>query len=183
MEYSSQMGQDRWVLNVLKHKKGGTFVDIGAGHPVDINNTVVLEKDYGWSGVSFDIGPPHTHGCWHLSTVNEYEDLWKSERSTNLICGNALEVDYKDVFEKNELQSKIDYLSMDLDPPFVTYECLLKIPFDKYQFEVVTFETDYYREKRTQEPSRRLMRGYGYVLKEENDQEDWYVHESYSFPG
>ena len=68
---------------------------------------------------------------------------------------------------------------MDLDPPVVTYECLKLIPFDKYKFNVITFETDYYREKTTRGPSRELLERNGYELISTMggglEQEDWYV--------
>ena len=51
------MGQDAFVIQQLKSKKNGIYVEIGAGEPVSINNTVVLEKDFGWTGISLDVGP------------------------------------------------------------------------------------------------------------------------------
>ena len=55
----AKLGQEVFVLNQTNHKKEGTFVDIGGGHPELINNTLTLEKDYGWKGISLDIGPPY----------------------------------------------------------------------------------------------------------------------------
>lgn len=47
----SQLGQDLWVLEETNNKRGGFFVDIGATDGITINNTYLLEKDFGWKGV------------------------------------------------------------------------------------------------------------------------------------
>ena len=46
----SQLGQDLFVLNELKYKKNGYFVEFGAGNGKHLSNTYLLEKKY-----SFDI--------------------------------------------------------------------------------------------------------------------------------
>ena len=177
--YMSQIGQDTWVLDVLREKREGTFIDIGGGHPEAINNTLVLEKEYLWTGISLDIGPPYTHGCEEM-TIQKYKDFWSSKRNTPIVVCDALKTNYVKLFEDSSLPTIIDYLSIDLEPPIASYECLKLIPFDKYRFNVITFETDYYREKTTREPSRKLLASYGYVLSrgDVNQQEDWYIHGS-----
>ena len=178
----SQIGQDIFVLTQLNNKKDGTFVDIGVGHPTLINNTYVLENDFNWGGISFDIGPPHTweykiYDKYKHINISDYKKMWRDDRSTPIICCDALETDYNEVFKEYNLPKNIDYLSMDLEPPMATFECLKLIPFDKYQFKIITFETDYYREKNTQDPSRELLNSYGYKLvKSVRNQEDWYIH-------
>mgnify|MGYP001249363961 CR=1 FL=1 len=147
-EYKSQLGQDRFVDSALRSKRNGYFVDIGAAHPVDINNTHFLEKKLNWSGISIDMGPenPHCHIPNRTNTTKEeYTKSWENERSTPLICADALQIDYKKLFKENNVPAIVDYLSLDLEPADVTFECLLKIPFDEYQFKVITFEHDYYR--------------------------------------
>jgi hypothetical protein len=138
MEFKSQIGQDSFVLNQLKNKKNGFFIDIGSGHPININNTIILEKDYDWSGISFDIGPPHTYGLGDVS-VEEFIKIWNDNRNTKLITGDSREHDFRKIFEDNNVPKIIDYLSIDLDPPTVTFEVLKMIPFDEYQFRVITF--------------------------------------------
>jgi len=54
-ESSSMEGQDQWVLNLLSGKRGGTYVEIGGGHPRLGNNTFLLENSFGWVGVSIEI--------------------------------------------------------------------------------------------------------------------------------
>lgn len=49
--YTSQAGQDLVVDNVMKHKRGGTFVDIGGYDGVTASNTLFLESRRGWTGL------------------------------------------------------------------------------------------------------------------------------------
>src|ERR1700722_9523077 len=51
-KWASQIGQDRWVCeNIFRHQRGGFFVDIGAWDGVEISNTLLLERHYGWCGM------------------------------------------------------------------------------------------------------------------------------------
>jgi len=43
---NGQALQDMFVLSVLKGKKNGTYLEIGAQEPIFQNNTAILEKDF-----------------------------------------------------------------------------------------------------------------------------------------
>ena len=47
----SQIGQDLFVLNELKFKKNGYFVEFGATNGIDWSNSCILEKEFGWNGI------------------------------------------------------------------------------------------------------------------------------------
>lgn len=174
--YKSQIGQDKFVLERLNFKKGGTFVDIGAGHPIIINNTYIFEVEYDWTGVSLDYGKGQAHKCEHLSD-DQYLKFWEDNRSCPLTIGNALEVDYIQLFEDAGLPEIIDYLDIDIEPPKASLQTLMKIPFDKYKFRVITFEHDDYRDSTNKTPAREYLLGLGYTYVPSNYgvQEDWYV--------
>ena len=77
------------------------------------------------------------------------------------------------------MPTTIDYLSIDLEPPDLTLECLLKIPFTSYKFNVISFETDEYREggENRVKISRDFLLKNDYVLLGcINRQDDIYVH-------
>jgi hypothetical protein len=84
----SQAYQDMFVLSMLDGKRNGYFVEIGTFHPTEISNTFLLENEFGWSGVSIDIN--NIHG-------------FESQRKSKLIVQNALEIDYKKLFEDNNI--------------------------------------------------------------------------------
>ena len=74
-------------------------------------------------------------------------------------------------------------LQLDLDPPEITYEVLLKLPFDTVKFSVITYEHDYYYSKEYKEKSRNFLLSKGYELlvndvsmEGVNSFEDWWVH-------
>jgi len=59
MAFHSQARQDKFVYTILYNLLGkqdaGYYLEIGAGEPIYINNTYVLEKNCGWQGLSIDI--------------------------------------------------------------------------------------------------------------------------------
>ena len=50
-ESFSQLQQDLKVLKHLNYKKNGYFVEIGAANGIELSNTYLLEKNYGWNGI------------------------------------------------------------------------------------------------------------------------------------
>lgn len=168
---SSQLGQECFVLSVLKNKQNGYFLDIGCAEPIRFSNTHILEKYFNWKGIGVDILDAHDQtGDWPSIRPN-----------TKHIIGDALAINYLKLLKDNEVPKTIDYLSIDLEPPELTLKCLFMIPFSHYTFNVITFETDEYREGgelRVKE-SREYLESFGYVLHTTlNRQDDVYIHES-----
>ena len=172
----SQIYQDIFVLIITNGKENGTYLEIGSGDPIYGNNTYLLEKDFKWKGLSIDIN-------------NFYKNKFIEKRLNNFICENALNINYcelllnnKEIFENNI----IDYLQIDCDPCENSYEILLKIPFDKYQFKIITFEHDYYNDKNQiiRQKSRDYLLNKGYQLIAgnispndfNNPFEDWWIN-------
>lgn len=169
----SHLLQDIFVLTMLDGKKNGTFLEIGGGDPIQNNNTYLLEKQFGWKGVSVEYN-------------KDLHSKYKSERpAIESICVNALYVDFASVLSLNFQEDVIDYLQLDIEPSRSTYECLCKIPFDKYKFRVITFEHDHYIDitQTYRTKSREFLFSKGYVLvvndispDEESTFEDWWVY-------
>ena len=160
----SQANQDVFVFHMTNHKVG-TYLEIGASHPVYINNTYLLEEN-GWSGISIDID-------------NQNESVWKEKRKNPLIIADALTFDY------STLGKYYDYLQLDIEPSVNTFNALLKILEAKIDFGIITFETDAYLDTTYVEPSRKILQDLGYTLAIANIQspfgafEDWYINEKY----
>lgn len=51
MEYKGQLLQDKFIDEVYKQKRRGTFLDIGSHNGKDLSNTYFLEKERDWTGV------------------------------------------------------------------------------------------------------------------------------------
>jgi hypothetical protein len=167
----SQIYQDIFVLSMLNGKKNGTFLEIGAAEPFKGSNTALLEKTFGWSGVSIEYD-------------QKFIENYKKNRSSILLHANALDLDYEEVLS-NFNSNTIDYLQLDIEPAKNTYECLLKIPFNKYRFAVITYEHDYYVDvtRSYRKNSREFLESKGYLLvvndlspDGESNFEDWWVH-------
>ena len=165
----SQAFQDIFVLSMLSGKKNGTYVEIGGDHPLVINNSYLLESEFGWRGISFEI---------IQTAVNFYNSL----RKNSCLCENATTVDYRKIFEDNNFPKQIDYLQVDIEPAQQTLNALLQLPHDDYRFSVITYESDVYRDgPDCQEEAMRFLESYGYklvvknVANEGNPYEDWYV--------
>lgn len=173
----SQSYQDMFVLTMLNGKKKGTFLDIGAHEPMFISNTYLLEKQFKWDGIAVDMEEAFVKG-------------YKKYRKCSFVLGDALALDYPTLFAQKGFGSQIDYLSIDIEPKTQTLACLKKLPWDKYRFSVITYETDFYdnsegREtsERVRKESREFLIGLGYELVVGNIAntgpndifEDWYV--------
>lgn len=166
----SQAFQDLFVLSILDGKRDGTYVEIGGDNPININNSYLLETEYNWSGISFEID----------SNKVEY---YNSIRKNTCICSDATSIDYKKVFQQYNIPKTIDYLQIDIDPSYQSLEALKNIPLDEYKFSVITFETDLYRDgSSVSDESNKILSQFGYKLLIKNVAylgnpfENWYVH-------
>lgn len=137
-EYLGVSAQEKFALAMSGYKKDGFYVELGAFHSVNGSNTFHLERDYNWSGVSFEI-------------VDEKREEFISNR-TNPCFGDALKFDYLAYFNDNFFPKQIDYLQVDIDAgydtnirpitPYTTLLGLITLPLTQYRFNVIVFEHD-----------------------------------------
>ena len=177
--FHGQASQDEFVVLMMNEKRDGYFLEIGSNHPIDINNSYVLEKNYGWKGllVEFDLN---------------WEPMYKEHRKNPYIIQDATTIDYFSLFQKYEFPKQIDYLQIDLEvsneSTIKTLEHLDATVFPEYTFSTVTFEHDIYTgdHYNTRERSRAIFLRNGYELLFPNVSnggvhyqfEDWYIHPS-----
>lgn len=177
----SQAYQDMFILTMLNGKRNGTFLEIGAFDATYANNTFLLENSFDWNGVSIDI------------TETSKYSFSSNNRKSKFILSDALILDYNKILSNISNNSRIDYLQLDIEPQDNTFKCLKLIPFDKFKFSVITYETDVYDPAipkeisiKLRDESRKYLESHGYVkiagnicnVNTEDPFEDWYVDPS-----
>lgn len=176
MNFYSDAKQDQFVANILDFKKDGYCVDIGSCHSIISNNTYFFQS-LDWTSISVEI----EHG---------YNETYSTRKKGVHLNENALEVNYKEVFEEYEFPKVIDYLSLDVDT--LSLDVLKVLPFDEYTFRVITIEHDGYIYGDTyREQQRKILTEHGYLLLcsnvyveqsgyegKECPFEDWWVYPS-----
>jgi FkbM family methyltransferase len=197
----SQLGQDLFVWAELNFKRNGYFVEFGATNGVELSNTYMLEKEFGWTGILAEPGRRwHKHlkrnrGChietdcvWATSnatlTFNEADlgefstvDSFSSADSYEQIRKKGRKyavntISLTDLLDKYKAPGVIDYLSIDTEGS--EFEILEDFNFDKYQFRVITCEHNFTAQR---EKIFSLLSRNGYVRKFEafSDIDDWYI--------
>ena len=149
----SEAFQDMFVLSLFDGKQYGTYLEIGAGHPVYGNNTYLLQDKFNWNGVSID---------YDSNIVDEFNKI----RQNSCLHLDATTIVYDEFIPSLYGDSDyIDYLQIDCDPSEVSYQILLRIDFDRFKFGVITFEHDGYANTESEIPklSRELLSSKGYI--------------------
>jgi len=159
----SQAGQDLFVVAMLQGKKNGTFLEIGSGHPIWVNNTWLLEHYFDFTGDSIDnVGLPYRGLPGNSTNSANSINSWKKNRpKTNFHNCDALNFDYRN------LSPHYDYLQIDIDPPMAHLTLLEKL-IPAHEFSVITFEHDIWRMtdevKFVQKKSREFLEAHNYTL-------------------
>lgn len=145
----SQAKQDLFVAAMHQGKQNGTWLEIGCYQPEFINNTMMLEKYFGWKGVSIDKGIGLT-------------EHWKNKRPNS---------DFRnlDVFELdwNTVPNFFDYVQIDIDPVEHNLQ-ILETLLENRKFATLTFEHDFFsgseQSSLVREKSRNLLSQYGFEM-------------------
>lgn len=164
----SQAGQDRWVEAILVTAMGirdGSFLDIGACHPVELSNTYGLEQ-IGWRGLLVDNDPGAVALC-------------QQHRQSRVVQGDATALDWQELLHR-DFGHLIDYLSLDVDG--ATEDTLRGLLASGIRFRCATVEHDRYRfgqDKADRIRAQLLAAGYELICKDVTSEghpfEDWWV--------
>lgn len=148
-QFYSDAKQDQFVANILKFKKNGYCVDIGSCDSLISNNTYYFQG-LDWTSISIEINESHNKS---YSTRTSGVHLNK----------DALELNYKQIFEEYEFPNSIDYLSLDIDK--LSLDVLRILPLNEYRFKVITIEHDGYLYGDTyREHQRNILNSHEYLL-------------------
>lgn len=165
--------EDYPLISSLAYKingdlREGTYVEIGAGHYRHGNNTFVLEKEYGWKGVSID-------------KSKFIVDDFNKNRKNLCIEADATKFNWDTYLEENNFPKQIDFLSIDID--FETHEyanflALISLPLTKYIFNVIIIEHGSvldYKNDRVRDLQREVLSLLGYHLIIRGSNEDFWT--------
>jgi FkbM family methyltransferase len=197
----AQLMQDLFVLYECRSKRAGYFVEFGATDGVEINNTVLLEREFGWTGVLAE--PAHSwHGrlkanrhcsistdCVWRATGEKllFNETPEGEYSTLAALsssdGHALRraqgsqyevstISLMDLLRQAHAPRCIEYLSIDTEGSEL--DILAAFDFGQYKFDVITVEHNYTPNR---ERLYELLTAQGYSRKFEafSQWDDWYV--------
>jgi FkbM family methyltransferase len=194
---TSQFGQDLFALLECGFKRNGYFVEFGATNGVDLSNSLLLEREFGWSGILAEPARRwhrelrsnrHCHietNCvWSASDseITFEEADWgelSGARSDNSPDKEGISRTYAvrtisllDLLDKYGAPQLIDYLSIDTEGS--EYEILRTFDFDKYRFKVITCEHNH-EPRREQIFSQLTANGYVRKFEKISNCDDWYV--------
>jgi FkbM family methyltransferase len=201
-DIKSQIGQDVFTLYSLNWKKGGYFLEFGATNGIDLSNTYLLEKDFGWRGI---LAEPAK--VWHKelranrSASIDFDCVWsKSGDIINFTVAPEAEystissftqsdahaparnkgetypvktVSLNDLLKRHGAPSTIDYLSIDTEGSEL--EILEAFDFDKYAISVITCEHNF-TSQRTKLYDLLISNGFTRVFEGFSRWDDWYIH-------
>mgnify|MGYP001170407793 CR=1 FL=1 len=163
----SQICQDWFVLESLNYKKSGYFVEVGAASGVELSNTFLLEKKYGWDGILSEPSPgwkenleanrscKKDYRCVYSEsgkTVNFYQTTEKEystisnfsnsdkhqSKRRSFIQYEIATITLNDLLKEHNAPLEMDYLSIDTEGS--EYAILEHLDFKKYSFKVITVE-------------------------------------------
>jgi len=146
------------------------YLEIGSSHYKNQNDTYILEKEHGWSGVSIEI---------EEALAKEFLE----NRNNVCIHGDAISANWNEILEKYNAPKRIDFLQIDIDitPRNANLLALINLPLSNYRFNSIVIEhsvgMDY-----TFEPLRAAQRyiltSLNYRLVHSGHVDDWWVDET-----
>lgn len=199
---SAQLFQDLFVLFALNLKKSGVFVEFGATNGMTLSNTLLLERQFGWSGI---LAEPAR--CWHdalktnrkaridlrcvwkasgeqlefnettlpeLSTITRYTDGDFNKAARTAASTYAVEtVSLRDLLAAHDCPATIDYLSIDTEGSEL--EILKAFDFKAYKIDVLTVEHNFKEPERSEIQKLLGANGFTRVFEYFSKWDDWYL--------
>ena len=193
-------GQDLWVLSTYPDKDSRFFVDLAASSPVCGSDTVVLERNYGWSGICIDAEPKYVQRLRNqrqCTVVNaavsdsdgqELEFVTGKNGLSGLIDGTKYDNKHaqdasrtirvntsrlETLLRKHGAPSRIAYLSLDVEGA-ESAALRESFPWSEYIFETLTVE------RSPPDLNARLFRN-GYLFVKNQFYDTFFVHTTHPY--
>ena len=190
------------MVFLLRGKRNGFFVEIGAANGILFSNTLILERDFQWRGI---LAEPAR--CWHAELkanrhvaidtrfvwsktgeTIEFKETESPDLSTmiglvdrdfnrtarvNGITYSLNTVSLNDLLANHECPREIDYLSLDTEGTELAI--LQAFDFARYDIKIITVEHNFCEPERQQ--IQHLMNNNGFIRLFEplSKFDDWYV--------
>lgn len=197
----SQLGQDLLALSTVGFERKGFFVEFGATNGVELSNTHLLEKEFGWSGILCEparkwhkalrenrlcvidtrcvysssgfVIPFSETSIGELSTISKYLRTDSNDLLRKQTSVYTVEtVSLEDLLSSRGAPKFIDFLSVDTEGS--EYEILKAFDFNKYEFGLICVEHNY-TSSRKEIHDLLSKNGYSQIYEEYSDFDDWYV--------
>jgi FkbM family methyltransferase len=192
-KFTSQIGQDKWVLQKTNFKRGGFFLEIGSADGLYLSNTYILEKKFGWKGICVEPANKISelkrnrkcvieNSCIssktgeivdfqvddEISGIKEYFDKFHERKGQTI---KVKTISLKDLFVKHNAPKVIDFFSLDTEGS--EYEILKNFPFKDYQLNLITVEHNAHSGKKEDIERRQkifdLLTKNGFVREEHSE--------------
>jgi len=204
---TSQLGQDIWVIERCKLKRGGFFVEVGAADGILLSNTWLLERHFGWRGICVEPNPKFftqreqnrqctvTNDCVGEVTGQSVDFIMADEFGcidsyANNDSHAPTRQAFKDAGQIIPLQtiSLADLLTRNNAPREIDYlsidtegselDILKVFPFDNWKIRLITVEHNF-TSARSSINQLLVSAGYSRLEKSEDDWDDWYWHNTH----
>jgi len=211
-ESRSQYGQDLFVLYMYRYlfignfprETNGYFVEFGATDGVNLSNSFMLEKKFGWNGI---LAEPARKWRKHLkrnrrsilenscvysksglkltffeaeigslSTIDGFQELDFHSRTQSSAYYEVQSISLEDLLDKHGAPAFVHYLSIDTEGS--EYEILRDFNFSSRDIGIITVEHNF---TNTRDSICKLLdkNGFDRVLPEFSQCDDWYVNRKY----
>ena len=194
---SSQIRQDVFALQALDFKHGGFFVEFGATDGKEFSNTLLMERDFGWTGI---LAEPAS--VWHADlhanrqAIIDTRCVWKTSgdtvefshtpRAVNSSISEFVRtrrrlrsktvsvetVSLNDLLAQHDAPGMVDFISIDTEGS--EFDILNAVDFDRWKFRVMTVEHNY-EPQREKVQALLTSKGYRRVFEEVSRFDDWYL--------
>lgn len=120
--FFSQYGEDAALNKLLNNKMNGFYIDIGANHPTEINNTYYFYLNKGWRGINIEPNPLLIAAFNKVRPLDINLNLGVADVSTEMtfyvLASNALSSFSEEIAKRNSQEYKypiIDQIKVKTD--------------------------------------------------------------------
>lgn len=193
----SQLRQDIFALSQVGFKRDGFFVEFGATDGVDLNNSWLMETQYGWNGILAEPARGwHTDLKANRGCIIDTRCVWKASgeklsfteaprgensaissfvKTSRKLRGQQYDVEtisLNDLLMAHDAPEVIDFASIDTEGS--EFDILNAFDFDRWSFRVMAIEHNF-APQRDDIHALLTSKGYARVHEDVSRFDDWYV--------